>query len=714
VLVLPLLLSSLNALRVTNCSFVAGLTFFLLLPVSTAVYAAAAGALAALAAPRRGRLIAILLPAISMAWALARLYLDPPVFAYDPFGGYFPGPIYDEALRPPATLALFRLVNLVWIGTAVTLAVASAGGAAEASGGAPAGGADAVPGPAPGPPRLSFAVRRWRPGPALAAAVLLGASAALYAHRGSLGFHVQRGDLLRVLDGERRSTRVVLRYVSAGADAADLDLAAQDLEFRYDQLREILGVEPRTPVTVYRFSDAEQKKALVGAGNTLYARPWTQEIFVQAEPFPSGVLRHEMAHVFAGAFGDRLFGVSLTVRFWGPLPLPRLASGLVEGIAVAADYTDPDGGSTVHQEAAAIVADGRAPPLAEVVGAGFSTLSGPRAYTLAGSFCHFLLQRWGAEKLRALYRSAGDFEGVYGIPLAALETEWRQFLGTQKLSAEQRARARERFRRPAIFKKVCAREQAARVAEARSLIRAEPARAVRILETACGADPHEPTIKVDLAEAYAAAGDTTRALDQLAAVGRDGDATEPVRARAAAVAASIHLHRGDADNARAALRQVQGSASDEGERRLATAKLRSLDGESARRTLGRALFGDGVAAAPDPVLTFFLMSEFARLHPDEALGPYLVGRQLATRDPPQALRFLRAACELPAAGKPLPPDFRRECLRLTVLAAFRAGDLARSQAAATALRDDTEGVEEAERLRAGDFLARIAWRAAKE
>jgi hypothetical protein len=38
------------------------------------------------------------------------------VFAFDPFGGYFPGPIYDEALRPPATLLVFRLVNLVWIG----------------------------------------------------------------------------------------------------------------------------------------------------------------------------------------------------------------------------------------------------------------------------------------------------------------------------------------------------------------------------------------------------------------------------------------------------------------------------------------------------------------------------------------------------------------------------------------------------------------------
>ena len=34
------------------------------------------------------------------------------MFVFDPFGGYFPGPIYDEALRPPERLLHFRLVNL--------------------------------------------------------------------------------------------------------------------------------------------------------------------------------------------------------------------------------------------------------------------------------------------------------------------------------------------------------------------------------------------------------------------------------------------------------------------------------------------------------------------------------------------------------------------------------------------------------------------------
>ena len=47
-----------------------------------------------------------------------------------------------------------------------------------------------------------------------------------------------------------------------------------------------------------------------------------------------------------------------------------------------------------------------------------------------------------------------------------------------------------------------------------------------------------------------------------------------------------------------------------------------------------------------------------------------------------------------------------------MLAAFRAGDLQRSHVAATALR--MAAPDEAERLRASDFLARIEWRRSKQ
>jgi tetratricopeptide (TPR) repeat protein len=622
-------------------------------------------------APRRGRLVALALPVVSLLWSLLRLYRDPAVFALDPFGGYFPGPIYDEALRPPLRLLWFRLVNLLWAGSALA------------------------------------AVAAWQARTAARAAVaaaLAVASLVLFSLRGPLGFHVRRHDVEAALSRRTESAHFVLHTdPHTGESDADLALTRRDLEFRYDQLRGILGAEPAGRVDVFQFPSAAAKKELVGAGGTLYAKPWAREIYVQAERFPAGRLRHELAHVFASAFGDPLFGVSLRWRF----PLPRLAMGLVEGLAVAADYSDPDGRATIHQESRAIVNAGRAPPLSQVVGAAMYAVSGARAYTLAGSFCHFLLQEQGPEKLRALYRSAGDFEGVYGQPLAALEQRWRAFLERQPLDEVERARAAETFRRPAIFGKVCARELAARVAEARG--RMGSAEAVALLESVCHDDPGEPGFRLDLADALVAAGQRDRALDIANGAAADTGLTRPVRARAAHLIASLQFHAGRIADARRALEQARALATDDAEERLIFVKLRALE-DDARSTLGRAFFGEAPGRGVDGALMLFLVSEFARQHATEALGPYLLARQLAGRDAQLTMAALAPACPdggPSALATPLPPLFQRECTRLMAETAFRGGDRPASRAAFQRVRD--EATTEADRLRAQDWLERIAW-----
>ena len=381
----------------------------------------------------------------------------------------------------------------------------------------------------------------------------------------------------------------------------------EDLEFRYEQLHQRLGAEPRGPITVWEFPSAESKKSLVGAGNTLFARPWTREIFVQGDRFPSLRLRHEMAHVFAGAFGDPLFGVSLAWRWHGPLPLPTLASGLVEGIAEAADAGADDDESTIHQEAAAMIAAGRAPPLESVVGAGFSAQSGARAYTIAGSFCRFLLETRGAAAMQRLYRSAGDFVAAYGVPLPTLEAQWRDFLGRQPLDAQDRARASEQFRRPAIFKKVCARELAARLSQARAVMATEPERAMALLEETCADDPHEPIYRLALGEAWAASGRFPRALELTTQLSADGDLTVPMQARVASLAGTLYFLSGDYANAecggaaRARARARRGRPADgvlAAARAGATERAPDAGARAVRRSRGRGR-RSGAGLLPD-------------------------------------------------------------------------------------------------------------------
>src|SRR5205814_8726003 len=125
------------------------------------------------------------------------------------------------------------------------------------------------------------------------------------------------------------------------------------------------------------------------------------------------------------------------------------------------------------------------------------------------------------------------------------------------------------------------------------------------------------------------------------------------------------------------------------------ARWRALANPLARSTLGRALFGDELLAPnPDPVLTFYLMTEYARLVPGDPLGPYLVGRQLLGRDASRALPYLTRACE--DGPSALPPEFQRECRRMIVDAAYRIGDFPHARAGLERLVADAQG--EADRL----------------
>jgi tetratricopeptide (TPR) repeat protein len=248
------------------------------------------------------------------------------------------------------------------------------------------------------------------------------------------------------------------------------------------------------------------------------------------------------------------------------------------------------------------------------------------------------------------------------------------------------------------------------VQEARDLLYAAPDQAITILDSVCADDPGEPTYRLDLADAHVVAGRPDEALAMAGKVEADEALTDPVRARAAQLAANVHYHAGRFPDAAAATRRALALATDDGEQRNGLARLRALADEDARKTLGRVLFGESPTRGVDPALVVFLIDDYRRRLSDEALGPYLLARQLMSRDPALALAPLDQAC--PVAGgatlpRPLDAVFLRECHRMTGETAFRAGDLERSRAAFR--RIATDALTEADRLRAQDWLERIDW-----
>ena len=134
-------------------------------------------------------------------------------------------------------------------------------------------------------------------------------------------------------------------------------------------------------------------------------------------------------------------------------------------------------------------------------------------------------------------------------------------------------------------------------------------------------------------------------------VENDETMTDPLRSRAAQIAASALYHAGRFAEARAA---VERGAAASPPRTPSSARAWPACARSrttrARNTLGRVLFGDSPLRGVEAGLVVFLMERFARAYPDEALGPYLLGRQIAYRDPELALELLEAACPLAGAA----------------------------------------------------------------
>ena len=314
-----------NAARVHNCGLGTGFVWLALLPLGSAAMGAALGAVVALVRPWRSRwapaLLALAAITLSIVWGLIRFYRAPPIAGYDPFAGWFAGSLYDEDVAPTAALLWSRLYQ-------AAIAGAPLGACAlfrDEDGSLRARAARAG------------ACRSWSRSPRARLAPTLGSAHA------RLGFSLNGDDVARALGAERHTAHFVLHYSPTGPYARDLDAEALDVELRWAELERVFSRAQARPVHAFLFDSPEQKRAILGAGDTVFANAWRREIYVQWDGWPQLGFAHELAHVFAGVFGDPLLASSRDgVRF---------NVGLIEGVAVAATWSlwEPWQPLTPHQ-----------------------------------------------------------------------------------------------------------------------------------------------------------------------------------------------------------------------------------------------------------------------------------------------------------------------------------------------------------------------------
>ena len=654
------LAAGLLGLLALPCNDAAGWAFAGLLGPVSAFCGSAVGTVAGRwTAGLRAHAVVLLVVLLSIPLAAYRSWSQGIMFAFSPFFGVFPGPIYDEVAVVTRPLVLYRVYCLALAGLLVACWDLRA-----------------------------RVVRRDGPARGLAATVALlvacGAAVAAGVAWGSdLGFRPSRAAILRVLSGTFESEHFRYHFPPGSRIAKEIPLLAEDHEFRYGQDTRFLDGGPLRKIDAYLYADAAQKKRLTGAGDTLYADVHGRAIHVNGAAFPVRALRHELVHALAGPAG------------LGELLHAKIA--LIEGLAVAGEGYRGD--LSIHQWARAMRDLKKAPDLAAILGpAGFWREQGSRAYLLAGSFVLWLHDAYGAAKVRDAY-PAGDFRRAFGEPLAALKAAWEKFLDGVEVSDRERKAAEDVFADRAIFDRACARCVARMEDRAwRALDAGDLDRAIALFRKASRVQPDNLSLREGLRRAYvdkrdwpAARGEARRILDH-------PGATAIQRTQARLVLADLNYAvDGAPDDARRGWEAVRDADASTDLTRQAAFRLRALDLGEDGRSLLRVVVGIERTPPDD-------FRRFVEARPRLGLGWYVLGRMANGRgDWPAAIDALAKALQIG-----LPDDLLTfEALRLLGIARYRTGDL--PGAIEAFARMSTLARTTGERMAASEWIERCVW-----
>ena len=667
----PALICTVRGAWTPTCDWSFGVLAYAAMPLVSAALFGALGHVVGILFPKRRFLAGALaqLPLVAFVfYGLWRFYAAPPVFTYSPILGYFPGNLYDENVQLGMPLLWSRLEQIAWVVGLVALVAA---------------GIDA---------RYRLRLPRRLPALALAGAMFAGAIV-LHVYSGALGYAVDASDIEDELDGTVETAHFVIHYAHTEDIDRDIALIAADHELRYAQVVAQTGVAPDGKITSFYFATGDQKARWMGARDVEMAKPWRHEIYLDHRPFPHPSLRHEIAHAIASAFGDPVFGVA-TKRVAG---VPLLVNpGIVEGLAVALDWPGGYERLTPHEAVRAMQSLGLEPSLDELLSLRFFGVSSARGYTTAGSFLRFLLDTYGAAKLRELYSTGGDFDGAYGKPLDDLEHEWREMLSHVDVPPEVIEAQKERFRGGGVFGRPCPHAIAARRERAyKAAAGGDRDHAIALMREVCSQAPEEPRHRLELGDYLAG--------------GKPDERAEAERVWADIAADTQDVTSSLRGNALERLAKTAGLRDDFAtvKTRLAEARSLPIDGDQKRQLDGEWIGLDhpavrGYFFSPQ-VMEPIMWAVLATVdEPDVGFAHYLLGLRLAN-----ANTWAAAATELDhAIALGLPgPAFVKNAARVLAIAAYRSHDPTHVRVAIATLA--APGMSTADHLLAADWQSRL-------
>lgn len=588
--------------------------------------------------------IAGCVPLFAILLSLYIFWASPGIFSYGQFYGFFPGTIYDRTVKVNTAYLLFRISTLAWIWLLFTVGA-------------------------------NLAQTRWR-----LSTFASGISASLllifcYVHYPVWKIVASSRIIAQTL-GQKIAGTYCTTHSPHELSSEHAQLLTQDCDFRVVQISRRLGVRPRRGITAYFFRSPEEKETLMGAAGTYIAKPWRNEVYLQVDAlggskavssWPHPVLAHEIAHVVAAGAARGPFKVSATLHGWLPNP------ALIEGTAVALAWDATDG-LTPHGWALALSQMKRIPPLQAAMGTRFVLFAGPQAYVWFGSFTKYLLDTYGAKKLRIAYRN-GTLD-VYGKPLAQLQRQWLTYLQSsytkdRKLATDDKdwiaAWAAARFARQSIFSERCSRALEEFKVQLSNLPPSDLKRREQVCKKISKISSHDPSVDMLWFSLRLSQGDIQSAKTYLTKLQRELPAVRVDRMQEALADTSWRLGR--VAEASAGYEQLLKRVAPPDIVRRLQLKHLATRAEPDEQILWRSILAP---SENDPLSPVEVMHTAARLNTlrTDGLGFYLAGKQLFNEG--RYASSLDALTQAHQAGVPF-ESFGLESLRMMATATYVLG-----------------------------------------
>lgn len=211
------------------------------------------------------------------------------------------------------------------------------------------------------------------------------------------------------------------------------------IRFHIAEIKEILAPGPFPDIAIYAYPDSRTKKLWFGGGGTDVADVYTPSIHITGTALPHPTLRHELVHALASEIAFHGLGFHPNMAF-------------TEGLAIA--IAPRKRNLSLDQAARELLNSKRLPEPEKLFSPRFWEISGPRAYTAAGSIIHYLIQNYGQATINKLY-SGSSFADTLGTNTSTLIGNWQSYLAAQADDETFALEAEALYRHPGLMGAVC-------------------------------------------------------------------------------------------------------------------------------------------------------------------------------------------------------------------------------------------------------------------